>query len=169
MARPLVLNAGCGIDPRGDVRLDMSRAGKPHVQGLADALPFKAGTFDRVLMMNVLEHTPNPGVMLQEAARVLRRGGEVHAKTDNAACLWYHVRPPLRFVEGHEYFGEPGDHHYMLFKAHHLRDLAARVGLAEARVEYTEADTSRGLAARLLRWLRPELVAQNVELRARKA
>lgn len=146
----------------------MSRTGRPTVQGLADALPFKPGSFDHVMMMNVLEHTPNPGQMLREVQRVLRPGGDVHAKTDNAACLWYHVRPPMRFVEGHEYFGEPGDHHYMLFKAHHLRDLAVASGFVQARVDYTESDTAKGLLARLLRWLRPELVAHHVELRARK-
>lgn len=88
-------------------------------------------------------------------------------RTDNAACLWYHLRPPLRFVEGHEYHGEPGDHHYMLFKAHHLRDMARWAGFDVARIGYAESNTTGGVS-KLLRRLRPELVAHNIEMRLRK-
>lgn len=165
--KPLLLNAGCGGDPRGDVRLDFNVTGKPHLQGMVEALPFRDGAFTHVMAMNVLEHTPNPGLALREFHRVLAPGGEVRLQTDNAACLWYHLRPPLRFVEGHEYHGDPGDHHYMLFKAHHLRDMARQAGFSAAEAHYVENDTTRGLA-RLLHWLRPELAAQHVVLEARK-
>jgi SAM-dependent methyltransferase len=163
----LVLNAGSGRDPRGDVRLDFAQEVRPTVRGTVDALPFKQGAFGRILMQNVLEHTPNPGLLMREALRVLKPGGELWLRTDNAACLWYHVRLPLKFVEGHEYAGSEGDHHYMLFKAHHLRDLARNAGFADVRTSYVESGTTRGLA-RLLRRLRPELSAQHVLLEARR-
>lgn len=168
MRRDLVLNAGCGGDPEGDVRIDFSATGRPHARAVNEAMPLRAGAFAKVVLRNVLEHTPNPGLMLAEAHRVLRPGGLLWVRTDNAACLWYHMRPPLRFVEGHVYHGEPGDKHYMLFKAHHLEDMARRAGFAHARARYEEAGTTQGLAARLLRRLRPELVAPHVVLEARK-
>lgn len=167
MKRDLVLNAGAGGDPRGDVRLDFNPVHRPHVVGTVEALPFKEGTFSHIILQNVLEHTPNPGTLLKEMLRVLRPGADLWARTDNAACLWYHIRPPLTFVEGHVYHGEPGDYHYMIFKAHHLLDMARNLGFTEVKAEYVEVGTTRGLA-RMLRWLRPELVAQHVVLTARK-
>jgi SAM-dependent methyltransferase len=41
----------------------------------AQSLPIGDGKADSVVMIEVLEHTPNPFVTLQEAARVLRNGG----------------------------------------------------------------------------------------------
>lgn len=39
-------------------------------------LPFYPGTFDVVLLNEVLEHVPNDDIALQEAYRVLRDGGD---------------------------------------------------------------------------------------------
>ena len=47
----------------------------PVLQGDAAALPFEDGAVDAVVMLDVLEHVPEPGVVLAEAHRVLRPGG----------------------------------------------------------------------------------------------
>ena len=49
---------------------------RPDVYGDAGRLPFADGSFDCVLMLDVLEHVAAPEMALAEAARVLRPGGE---------------------------------------------------------------------------------------------
>jgi SAM-dependent methyltransferase len=41
------------------------------------ALPFPDGRFDHVLLLNVLTYTKDPALVLREAARVLRPGGDL--------------------------------------------------------------------------------------------
>lgn len=50
---------------------------RPGVFGDAQRLPFLDASFDRVALLDVLEHLPRPDEALQEAARVLRPGGAV--------------------------------------------------------------------------------------------
>ena len=47
------------------------------VLGLAQALPFGSGAFDRVLMITVLGEVPDPAAGMAEAARVLAPGGRL--------------------------------------------------------------------------------------------
>jgi 2-polyprenyl-3-methyl-5-hydroxy-6-metoxy-1,4-benzoquinol methylase len=84
-----VLDAGCGegeLLRRGVLRpgvrvvcLDQSldalaEAPSPdRVRGLVEALPFKTGSFDVVLCMEVLEHLPQPAAAIRELARVARK------------------------------------------------------------------------------------------------
>ncbi|MGB1698506.1 MAG: ArsR/SmtB family transcription factor [Nannocystaceae bacterium] len=44
-------------------------------------LPYKAQAFDQVLILHVLTYADDPGVVLREAARVLRSGGTLIAST----------------------------------------------------------------------------------------
>lgn len=47
----------------------------PHVWGDAMHLPFRSGAVDSLVMLDVLEHLPDPGLALSEAARVLKSHG----------------------------------------------------------------------------------------------
>jgi SAM-dependent methyltransferase len=47
----------------------------PHVWGDAIHLPFRSGTMDSLVLLEVLEHLPYPGLALNEAACVLKDGG----------------------------------------------------------------------------------------------
>jgi SAM-dependent methyltransferase len=44
---------------------------------LNEALPFKDGSVDAIMLSNVLEHLTNPSLLLRECYRVLRKGGVV--------------------------------------------------------------------------------------------
>lgn len=90
-----LLDAGCGageyVEPLtrlgADVRgveylahkveaWDRAHPGDPRVtEGDISALPFASGTFDVVLLNEVLEHVPNEGAVLTELRRVMRRDG----------------------------------------------------------------------------------------------
>lgn len=50
---------------------------KPHVWGDASHLPFRSGTVDSIVLLEVLEHLPNPQMALKEASRVVHMGGIV--------------------------------------------------------------------------------------------
>lgn len=69
-------------------------------QGSGLALAFPDAAFDRVTLLNVLEHTPDAKTMLAEALRVLRPGGRLYVVCPNYASFrreaHYHVFwPPL--------------------------------------------------------------------------
>lgn len=70
------------------------------VQGDFSTLPFAPDTFDTVLFHQVLHYAQEPGVVLAEAARVLRSGGRI-AVVDLAA----HEREELREVHAHARLG----------------------------------------------------------------
>jgi len=85
-----VLDVGCGI---GDmlrfrpntvgVDINPKTVAWCREQGLEahsmeiDRLPFEAGSFDGLILDNVLEHIANPGPLLTEARRVLRPSGRI--------------------------------------------------------------------------------------------
>ncbi len=70
----------------------------------ARALPFADETFDYVLCIDVVPHLPNPMTCLQEARRVLRRGGTLIVDSTNSMPLWtlayprYMSRSPRRWI-----------------------------------------------------------------------
>jgi len=56
--------------------------GIAHVSGLFERMPFRAGEFDRVFLMNVLDHVQTPRAGLADIARVLRPGGVLVISVD---------------------------------------------------------------------------------------
>jgi ubiquinone/menaquinone biosynthesis C-methylase UbiE len=112
-----VLDLGCG---RGEVAAELGRRGvtvsavdysadavrltRDVVPGVARAdgaaLPFRAGTFDRVLMGDVIEHLPWDVAVgaLREVARVLAPGGRALVHTSPNTWFIRVVKPPLEVV-----------------------------------------------------------------------
>jgi len=86
--RGLDIGGGTGlisVRVGSDVCLDLSqpmlreamRRGLHSVQGLAEALPFRDGSFDFVLMSVALSFLDEPERALEEAHRVLKEGGTI--------------------------------------------------------------------------------------------
>ncbi len=57
-------------------------------QGSADVLPFDAGSFDLIAMLDVIEHVPAEDRVLEECRRVLRSGGRLLVTVPAFMSLW---------------------------------------------------------------------------------
>jgi len=71
---------GCDVHTQGaDVRRQLARDGiAPYlVRNASEALPFRTGAFDAVVIVSVHELMTNPASTLREASRVVRAGGAV--------------------------------------------------------------------------------------------
>jgi len=94
-----VLEVGCGAGGmskairfyRPDLKiiaLDVSQAAITHAQkdsqgvkflvATANELPFKKDSFSAVVLFDVLEHLPDPPLVLTEVSRILKPGGLLH-------------------------------------------------------------------------------------------
>ena len=73
-----IINIGCGENPcdfgLNTVHVDLDVYNHPNfVQADAHDLPFPDNSFDVAVLGDVLEHSPNPALMLSEAGRVSKR------------------------------------------------------------------------------------------------
>ena len=97
------LDVGCGSNPRGDVCIDLFypynqqkfpiKYNGDFVNCDAQHLPFKNNSFDRVYSCHVLEHVPDPQLMLKEIVRVSRDKVEISVPRfkSSAAVSKYHL------------------------------------------------------------------------------
>ncbi len=72
------------VAPKEAAPVEAERGGLPLVCTKGEALPFRAGCFDVVIALWVLEHLPQPEVVLQSIWRVLAPGGRFLFLTPNA-------------------------------------------------------------------------------------
>lgn len=72
---------------------------------LNDPLPYSDNTFDYIIFMEVIEHIYNPGFVISEISRILKKGGKLILSTPNIL----NVSSRFRFlVEGSfDFFREP--------------------------------------------------------------
>lgn len=87
----------CDVTLNGEVPELLSRTGRPfhYAVGNAERLPFASGSFDAVLMLDVIEHLPRPRAAGAEVARVLAPGGVVVVTTPPRAQFLFTGDPHL--------------------------------------------------------------------------
>lgn len=96
-----LLDVGCGKNKvKGAIGLDNDPSVKPDV--LADfdkPLPFKSGTFDKIVLNHALEHSKNFGKLLAECDRIVKQDGtiEITLPTKRSWGYYWHL---------HNYFFE---------------------------------------------------------------
>lgn len=72
-----------------DIRSDATTPrGYACTQAIGELLPLADGSFDCVLMSEVIEHLEAPQVSIREAVRVLRPGGRLLITTPNYRSFW---------------------------------------------------------------------------------
>jgi ubiquinone/menaquinone biosynthesis C-methylase UbiE len=98
----------------GDANWDYS---KLDAVGRLEQLPFPDASFDRVLSIVVLEHTPEPAQVIQEFQRVLSPGGTVHLVVPH---MWEEHQKP---------------HDYFRYTSNGMRHLMEKAGLTVDRIE----------------------------------
>lgn len=122
------LNIGCGMDTWGDIRLDKFKTEACTLQYNFEAgLPFDSESVDEIRLWAVLEHTPNPGRLLDECYRVLKKGGKIDLLTDYAGFVGQYLFKSLEHnarLETH-YANEKNpterDGHYAIYVPSHLQ------------------------------------------------
>jgi SAM-dependent methyltransferase len=90
-----------GIDVAPEAVAEARKRGRNVVEGNLDGrLPFPDGSFDGVVLKDVLEHVPDPAMLVREVRRVLRPGGLSFASSPDAQrWVWddyTHRRPFTR-------------------------------------------------------------------------
>jgi len=141
-----ILNVGCGDDSYGTHLIDLYPSRKDVIKCNVDEkkLPFGNNFFDEVYSRNLLEHLKNPGFVLEEMKRVLKKGGKIIVITDNAGYLFHHIdlssfsSSKACHQEKTKYKREkhPLDRHYSLFTTLHLNQHFKALGLKKIRAEY---------------------------------
>jgi len=80
----LSVDAGCGINKKGDIGLDIVKTPAVDVVCDLEKIPLKDSCVDNIITEHVLEHINNPYDTIREFYRILKKGGEVHIGVPHA-------------------------------------------------------------------------------------
>lgn len=119
----MALDIGAGTVGAGDITLDINPKTRPIICGDMHRLPIRDGTFDKVIMSHVLEHTYRTDLVLMEVYRILKSGGLFQVTVPNFAgfatlIYWLRQKPMPRLIGGHR---DEFDAHHRLFTLPVLR------------------------------------------------
>jgi predicted SAM-dependent methyltransferase len=136
-----ILNVGCGNETYGTHFVDLYPSRKEVIKCDVDKekLPFRDNFFNEVYSAFLIEHLKNPGFALKEMTRVLKKGGKLVIKTDNASFWLYHISLPFKVCQQH-YGGYESkglkDKHYSIFTTEHLKNHLTELSLKIKKSEY---------------------------------
>lgn len=148
-----ILNIGCGNDTEGTDFLDLypQRKEVKKYNADTDIIPYKSNTFDKVMTNNMFEHLRNHKLFLDECCRVLKRGGTIYLRTDNAFYFgWFFNKQHSGLYNE---YGEK-DLHYALFTEEHLKNHLKDAGFKNCSVHFLWNKNSKPLT-RLIRFFLP--------------
>lgn len=99
MEKKMILDLGCGRNKHpGSIGIDINTDSDAGI--ICDfektGLPFKDGTFDKVIAKQVLEHVRDVGGLLKEIHRVSRDRARVVIETPHFSCYLAYVDPTHR-------------------------------------------------------------------------
>jgi ubiquinone/menaquinone biosynthesis C-methylase UbiE len=102
------------------------------LQSIGEQLPFADGSFDLILLSEVVEHLESPQLSILEASRVLRPGGRLLVTTPNYRSFW----PIMEWMVDRSKMAPPmgGEQHISRFYPSTLYSLMTGSGLD---VEYS--------------------------------
>jgi len=144
-----VLNVGCGNDTYGTDFIDLYPQRREVKKCAIDSerFPFEDNIFDEVRMYFVFEHLKNHRHTLEEVLRVLKKGGRVDLRTDNAS-YWYYSLDNKQHTGKYESIEKYGnkDRHFGLFTDHHLKNYFEDTGfkIIKIRNSYDNARSIDG-------------------------
>jgi 2-polyprenyl-3-methyl-5-hydroxy-6-metoxy-1,4-benzoquinol methylase len=145
-------NEVVGIDVDREALEQAAKLGiETHWADAEEPLEFPDGSFDVVVLGEVVEHVRDPWALVEEATRVLRPGGTLLGSTPNG----YRLKNRLRFLLGRSPEANPT--HLHLFSPADVRGLLD--GLEEPELHF--------IAGRFVR-LHPSLFANVIAFSARK-
>lgn len=190
LPRPLgrVLDVGCGEGATGrslrgagahwisGVELDPEAAAvaarsydEIHVGRAEDELQHLSGPFDTILLYDVLEHLPEPWVVLERLHEVAAPGARVHVSVPNARH-WTLLRDvALRGSFGYVEAGHRDRTHLRWFTKRDLVDLLSSSGWSVEAVSHGRLRPSSRLAERVTRGLSAEFLVYQLSALGRRA
>jgi ubiquinone/menaquinone biosynthesis C-methylase UbiE len=135
-----ILNVGCGNDTYGTDFIDLypQREEVVKCNFEHDAFPYEDNTFDKIRCHFVFEHLKDRTHFLKEIYRVLKKGGKLDLRTDNAS-YWYYALDNKTHTGRYEEASLYGkdDRHFSLFTDHHLINFMFDAGFEEVYTRYT--------------------------------
>jgi len=128
------LDVGCGYSPehikKAELGIDLEK-GLCDVQASAYQIPFRSGSFQKIVMSHVLEHLTNFGMALDEVKRVLQPKGLLEIEVPNPYAF-FRIKDT---ITGHGLRGEAEDH-VASYCVENLRNIARLNGFEIQAITY---------------------------------
>lgn len=119
-----------GVELAAEAAAHARRAGLPVTTGAADPeLMQRLGMFDVIVLLDVIEHLPDPFATLNLAARHLNPGGLIVMTTGDFAS-------PLARLAGRGWRLMTPPQHLWFFTPESMRRLGGRIGLATEQIDH---------------------------------
>lgn len=151
-----------GVDLHPDAVAAGRKAGLTIHHGEVESLDLPADHYDLVLLIQTIEHLPDPPGILVTIRRLLRPGGRLVVVTDNADSL------DFRLFGGRHWGGYHFPRHWNLFTRKTLTRLAAKAGLevADLATQVSPVNWVYSIRNLLVDWGFPEWLYDRFSLRS---